>query len=163
MNSQVYEFEALIHKVPDVDGVYVEFPYDLKAEFGKGRVKVHATFDGEPYDGSIVNMGVKDADESVCYILGLRKEIRAKIGKQARRQGRRHHPSSGELIWLIRLHRGAGEGGANEPLFLRHVESFRRLQLSILPFMRLPSLDYCYGPGLFIGGNWGCLSEGEPL
>ena len=51
-------------------------------EFGKGRVKVHATFDGEPYDGSIVNMGVKNADGSVCYIIGIRKDIRAKIGKQ---------------------------------------------------------------------------------
>lgn len=70
------------HKVPDIDGAYVEFPYDAKAEFGKGRVKVHATFDGEPYDGSIVNMGVKNADGSVCYIIGLRKDTRAKIGKQ---------------------------------------------------------------------------------
>jgi len=61
----------------------VKFPYDVKAEIGKGRVKVHATFDGEPYDGSIVKMGVKDADGSVCYIIGLRKDIRVKIGKQS--------------------------------------------------------------------------------
>lgn len=83
MYNKTYEFEAVIQKVPDIDGAYVEFPYDVKAEFGKGRVKVHATFDGEPYDGSIVNMGVKNADGSVCYIVGLRKDIRAKIGKQA--------------------------------------------------------------------------------
>jgi len=83
MNHKTYEFEAVIQKVPDIDGAYVEFPYDVKAEFGKGRVKVHATFDGEPYDGSIVNMGVKNADGSVCYIVGLRKDIRTKIGKQA--------------------------------------------------------------------------------
>lgn len=82
MNPKIYEFEAIIHKVPDIDGAYVEFPYDVKAEFGKGRVKVHATFDGEPYNGSIVNMGVKNADGSVCYIIGLRKDIRTKIGKQ---------------------------------------------------------------------------------
>ena len=82
MNQKNYEFEASIKKVPDIDGGYVEFPYDVKAEFGKGRVKVHATFDGEPYDGSIVNMGVKHADGSVCYIIGLRKDIRAKIVKQ---------------------------------------------------------------------------------
>jgi hypothetical protein len=61
----------------------VRFPYDVRAEFGKGRVKVHATFDGEPYDGSIVNMGVMNKDFSVCYIIGIRKDIRAKIGKQA--------------------------------------------------------------------------------
>lgn len=83
MNPKTYEFEAIIRKVPDIDGAYIEFPYDVKAEFGKGRVKVHATFDGEPYDGSIVNMGVKKADGSVCYIIGLRKDIRTKISKQS--------------------------------------------------------------------------------
>ncbi len=80
--NKTYEFEAEIKKVPDIDGAYIEFPYDVKAEFGKGRVKVRATFDGEPYDGSIVNLGVKNTDGSVCYIIGLRKDIRAKIGKQ---------------------------------------------------------------------------------
>jgi len=79
---RVYDFDAVIQKVPDQDGAYVAFPYDIRAEFGKGRVKVHATFDGEPYDGSIVNMGLKNADGSVCYIIGVRKDIRAKIGKQ---------------------------------------------------------------------------------
>ena len=58
------------------------FPYDIKEIFGRGRVKVHATFDGVPYDGSIVNMGVKNTDGSICYIIGLRKDIRARIGKQ---------------------------------------------------------------------------------
>ncbi|MGI6451779.1 MAG: DUF1905 domain-containing protein [Desulfitobacteriia bacterium] len=82
MNPKTYQYETIIQKVPDIDGAYVEFPYDVKTEFGKGRVKVHATFDGEPYDGSIVNMGIKNADGSVCYIIGLRKDIRAKIGKQ---------------------------------------------------------------------------------
>lgn len=80
--NKLYEFEAEIKKVPDIDGAYIEFPYDIREEFGKGRVKVHATFDGEPYEGSIVNMGIKNADGSVCYIIGLRKEIRTKIGKQ---------------------------------------------------------------------------------
>jgi len=51
MNDKVYKFEAEIKKVPGIDGAYVEFPYDLKKEFGKGRLKVHAEFDGEPYDG----------------------------------------------------------------------------------------------------------------
>ncbi len=82
MTSKTYEFEAIIQKVPDVDGAYIKFPYDVKEELGKGRVKVHATFDGEPYDGSVVNMGVKNADGSICYIIGIRKDIRAKIGKQ---------------------------------------------------------------------------------
>jgi len=79
---KLYEFKATIQKVPDQDGAYIAMPFDIKEEFGKGRVKVSATFDGEPYDGSIVNMGVKNPDGSVCYIIGVRKDIRAKIGKQ---------------------------------------------------------------------------------
>ena len=81
--QKIYEFDAVIQKVPDQDAAYIAVPFDIKAEFGKGRLPVHATFDGEPYDGSIVNMGVKNPDGSVCYIIGIRKEIRAKIGKQA--------------------------------------------------------------------------------
>ncbi|MDR2887457.1 MAG: DUF1905 domain-containing protein [Bacteroidales bacterium] len=81
MNGK-FEFDAEIMKVPDIDGAYVEIPFDVKTVFGKGRVKVRATFDGEPYDGSIVNMGVKNMDGSVCHIIGIRRDIRAKIGKQ---------------------------------------------------------------------------------
>ncbi len=74
--KRVYEFEAEIKKVPDIDGAYVEIPFDVKAEFGKGRVPVNATFDGEPYEGSLVRM------KTPCHIIGIRKDIRAKIGKQ---------------------------------------------------------------------------------
>ena len=76
INEKVYQFEAQIKKVPDIDGAYIEFPYDVKAEFGKGRVKVHATFDGEPYDGSLVRM------QTPCHIIGITKDIRKKIDKQ---------------------------------------------------------------------------------
>lgn len=76
VNPKRYEFDAVIRKVPDIDGAYVEFPGDVRKLFGKGRVKVHATFDGAPYNGSLVPMGLP------CHILGLRKDIRAKIGKQ---------------------------------------------------------------------------------
>ncbi len=82
MNPKIYEYESIIFNADKKGGAYVVFPYDIRKEFGKGRVKVHATFDGEPYDGSIVNMGIKNEDGSVCYIIGLRKDIRAKIGKQ---------------------------------------------------------------------------------
>ena len=76
MNPKIYEFTAVIRKVPDIDGAYVEIPFDVREEFGKGRVKVHATFDGVGYDGSLVRMGTP------CHILGLRKDIRTRIGKQ---------------------------------------------------------------------------------
>ena len=74
--GKVFEFDAVIQKVPDIDGAYVEVPFDVKEAFGKGRVPVHATFDGEPYDGQLVRMGTP------CHIIGIRKDIRAKIGKQ---------------------------------------------------------------------------------
>lgn len=82
MNQKVYEYESVIYDADKKGGAYVIFPYDIREEFGRGRVKVHAVFDGEPYDGSIVNMGVKNEDGSICYIIGLRKDIRNKIGKQ---------------------------------------------------------------------------------
>lgn len=74
--SKLYEFEAEIKKVPDIDGAYIEIPFDVKAEFGKGRVPVTATFDGVPYDGSLVRM------KTPCHIIGIKKDIRAKINKQ---------------------------------------------------------------------------------
>ena len=76
MNKKTYTFEAVIKKVPDINGAYVEIPLDVKAEFGKGRVPVHATFDGEPYDGSLVKMG------TASHILGIRRDIRERIKKQ---------------------------------------------------------------------------------
>jgi hypothetical protein len=66
-----------------MDATYIEFPWDIRKEFGKGRVKVHAEYDGNPYDGCVVNMGVKYGDGSVCYIIGVCKDIRKKINKQA--------------------------------------------------------------------------------
>lgn len=74
--DELYEFEVEIKKNPDMDAAYVEIPFDVKKIFGKGRVPVHATFDGEPYDGQLVKMGTP------CHIIGIRKDIRAKIGKQ---------------------------------------------------------------------------------
>jgi Domain of unknown function (DUF1905). len=77
-----YEFDAVLHELPDSGGAYVVFPWDLKQETGKGRLKVHAAFDGVPYDGSVVNMGLKHQDGSVCYIIGVLKAIRTALGKR---------------------------------------------------------------------------------
>ncbi len=76
MNPKTYAFDAVILKNPDMDAAYVEIPFDARAEFGRGRVPVHASFDGEPYDGMLVRMGAP------CHIIGIRKDIRAKIKKQ---------------------------------------------------------------------------------
>ena len=74
-------FDAVIHEIPEKGGAYVVFPWDIRQEFGKGRVKVHAEFDGIAYDGSIVNMGVKDEQGNICYIIGVLKSIRRSLGK----------------------------------------------------------------------------------
>ena len=74
--GKVFEFEATILKVPDIDGVYIEFPFDVKKEFGKGRVKVKATFNGVEYFGSLVRM------HPPGHIIGVRKDIRKAIGKE---------------------------------------------------------------------------------
>lgn len=72
---ELLEFDAVIIQNGTMDAGYVEVPFDIKALFGKGRVAVHATFDGEPYDGQVVRMGTP------CHIIGVRKDIRQKIGK----------------------------------------------------------------------------------
>ena len=70
-----YEFDAVIIQNEDMDAAYVEVPFDIKALFGKGRIAVHVSFDGVPYDGQIVKMGTP------CFICGVRKDIRKQIGK----------------------------------------------------------------------------------
>ena len=74
--TPLYEFDAIILKNPDMDAAYVEIPFDVRAAFGKGCVAVRATFDGAPYDGQLVRMGTP------YHIIGIRKDIRARIGKQ---------------------------------------------------------------------------------
>ena len=77
----MYRFSAPLVQNDGMDAAYVVVPVDIRKEFGKGRLKVDATFDGVPYSGSIVNMGVKDAEGRVCYIIGVTKSIRCRIGK----------------------------------------------------------------------------------
>ncbi|MGE5480741.1 MAG: YdeI/OmpD-associated family protein [Chloroflexota bacterium] len=76
--DKTYEFDAIIQNHEGMQATYVDFPYDVMEEFGvRGRVKVHATFDGIEYRGSLAKMG------SPCYFLGMPKEIRDKVGKSA--------------------------------------------------------------------------------
>ena len=72
--SQKQVFLAVIEDAGS-GGAYVKVPFDVEKVFGKKRVKVKATIDGEPYRGSIVRMG------KPYHILGVLKEIREKIGK----------------------------------------------------------------------------------
>lgn len=85
-----YEYDTVLHETEDNGGAYVVFPWDIRQEFGKGRVKVHADFDGIPYDGSIVNMELKNDDGSICYVIGVLKAIRKELGK-----------SDGDMIHVV--------------------------------------------------------------
>lgn len=76
MTSKIYQFQAELKKVPDINATYVDIPFDVKATFGKSRVPVVATFDGVSYAGSLVKMGTPG------HIIGVRQSIRAKINKQ---------------------------------------------------------------------------------
>lgn len=75
MAEKKYEFDAVLNKHPKINAAFIEFPYDVKKEFGKGRVKVKAWLDGYMYQGSLVKMGGK------CHWLGITQEVRKAIGK----------------------------------------------------------------------------------
>jgi hypothetical protein len=55
-------------------GAFVLVPFDVKAVFGSGRPRVRALIDGHEYRGSLANMGHG-------HCLGIRKDVRAAIGK----------------------------------------------------------------------------------
>jgi Bacteriocin-protection, YdeI or OmpD-Associated/Domain of unknown function (DUF1905) len=70
-----YSFIAKIESEPG-GGAFVYFPYDVEKEFGaKGRVPIHATFDGLPYTGSLVKY------EKPQHMLGILKSLREQLGK----------------------------------------------------------------------------------
>jgi len=69
-----YSFRAKIEN-PGGGGAFVRIPFDVEQAFGRKRVPVIATIDGEPYRGTLVRMG------EPCHILIVLKEIRKKIGK----------------------------------------------------------------------------------
>ena len=71
----LHAFEAVLLQNGEMDAAYVVVPVDIRAVYGKGRLPVSATFDGVPYEGQVVRMGTPD------YIIGVRKDIRRKIGK----------------------------------------------------------------------------------
>ncbi len=72
--SEKYTFRATIENAGD-GGAFVRIPFDVEEAFGKKRVPVRATIDGEPYRGTLVRMS------EPCHLLIVLKEIRQKIGK----------------------------------------------------------------------------------
>lgn len=78
-----YHFDLPVIPNPDTrkGGNWLELPIDIHAQFGVGRLKVHAHFDNVAYDGSIV--ASKNADGTKAYLIGIKKDILAQIGKSA--------------------------------------------------------------------------------
>lgn len=72
--SQKQKFRAVIEDAGS-GGAFVSIPFDVEKTYGKKRIKVKAKIGGEPYRGSLVRMG------GDCHMLGVRKDIREKIGK----------------------------------------------------------------------------------
>jgi hypothetical protein len=72
--SEIGKFRAVIENAGN-GGAYVKIPFDVEKVFGKKRVKVKATIEGQEYSGSLVRMG------SEYHILIVLKEIREKIEK----------------------------------------------------------------------------------
>ncbi|WP_455581112.1 DUF1905 domain-containing protein [Dysosmobacter sp.] len=73
--------------------------FDVQAAFGRSRVKADAAFDGIPYAGSLVRMSTPGR------IPGLRKDIRAKTGRQA-----------GNMVHVT-VRQRSRVSGADAPLF----------------------------------------------
>src|SRR5258708_18177619 len=70
-----YKYKAKI-EAGDGGGAYVLFPYDTVKEFAdKGKVPVKATFDGAPYQGSLIKYS------HPLHSLGILKAVREQIGK----------------------------------------------------------------------------------
>ena len=37
MNEKIYEYDEIIHSIPEKGGAYVIFPWNIREEFGRGR------------------------------------------------------------------------------------------------------------------------------
>ncbi|AYA35719.1 DUF1905 domain-containing protein [Hymenobacter oligotrophus] len=71
-----HTFEAPLELDSESGGVFVLMPFDVKEVYGtRGQVKVLATFDGFPYQGSLMPLG----DGTHCLIVP--KQVRGAIDK----------------------------------------------------------------------------------
>ncbi|HEY7563808.1 MAG TPA: YdeI/OmpD-associated family protein [Acidimicrobiia bacterium] len=69
------EFRAIVEEARG-GGALVAVPREVVAALGSGgRIPVRATFDGVPYQGSVVSMGG-------TMVIGVLKDIRERTGKQ---------------------------------------------------------------------------------
>lgn len=72
--TEKIKFQAVIEGTGD-GGAFILIPFDVEQKYGKKRVKIMATIEGEPYRGTLVRYG------SPYHMLLVLKEIRERIGK----------------------------------------------------------------------------------
>ncbi len=73
------EFRALIEEARGGGGAWVQVPPSVIEELGGAkRIPVRATFDGVPYQGSVVSMGAANG-----MVIGILKDIQTQLGKSA--------------------------------------------------------------------------------
>ncbi len=94
---RTYRFDAVI-EAGRGGGAWVRVPLDVEAEFGtRGQVKIKARFEEWPHRGSLTPMGAG------VHVLGIRKAIRAAIGKDV-----------GDRV-TVEFERDAGERAVDVP------------------------------------------------
>ncbi|MDX9789618.1 MAG: YdeI/OmpD-associated family protein [Candidatus Kapaibacterium sp.] len=72
---KTYNFDTILMKTDDLNGTYIEFPYDAFECFGKkGQIKVYVNVNGYEYRSSLVKMGHH------CHLVVFRKEHRIATG-----------------------------------------------------------------------------------
>lgn len=76
MNETIYRFEAVLQKVPGPERRVCGIPLRCARRIRQGPREGPRYFRRPAYDGILVRMGTPG------HILGVRRDIRAKIGKQ---------------------------------------------------------------------------------
>ncbi|HEX8326437.1 MAG TPA: YdeI/OmpD-associated family protein [Hymenobacter sp.] len=79
-----HEFEAVLEAGEEGDGgVFVVLPFSVPEAYGtKGRVPVQATFDGYPYQGTVVPLG--DGHHGLLLLKQIRRAIGKTVGDTVR-------------------------------------------------------------------------------
>ena len=170
-HNKIYQFEAIIEKNPEMDATYIKVPIDIKKEFGKGRLKVTAQFDDVLYDGSIVNMGIKNDDGSICYIIGMPKEIRKKINKEAGDSIKAIIKEHAEKYVDLHMHTTYSDGTENVIELLKKCEEAKFSLISITDhdsveaYFELEKIDYKkhFSGEIIIGGEFKAVYNNQSI
>ena len=78
-----HEFEAVLEAGEGDGGVFVVLPFNVPEVYGtRGQVPVQATFDGYPYQGSVVPLG--DGHHARLLLKQIRRAIDKTVGDTVR-------------------------------------------------------------------------------